>query len=163
MRRRWMLAGAVMCLMAGIVFAKPGVIVTSDGRRLEGDISERDEQYVITIRGIETTVAKTNVASVNYPEAYATEFHDRLTKLPATDVAGRIEMARDAFNRRQYGLAREALDGALKIDPNNREASDLQNTIASQMRLEQNKAGGADTRTLPNPPPSANGVERRLL
>ena len=51
-------------------------------------------------------------------------------------------------------------DSALTIDPNNREATDLQNTISSQMRLEQNKVAPPD---MPTPPPAANGVERRLL
>ena len=51
----------------------------------------------------------------------------------------------------------------MTIDPNNREATDLQNTIYSQMRLEQARTGDVNARSAPTPPPVANGVERRLL
>ena len=163
MRRRWMLAGAAMCVITASIFARPGVVVTTDGRRLEGDITETDDGYSVTIHGVQTSIAKTSVTSVDYPDAYSKDFADRLAKLEASDVSGRIELARQAFNRRQYGLARQALDSALKIDPNNREATDLQNTIYSQMRLEQGRNTGPDARALPTPPPMANGVERRIL
>jgi hypothetical protein len=163
MRRRWVVAAVGICVLAGVVFARPGVLITSDGRRIEGDITERNDQYVVNIRGVETTIPKTDVSSVTFPEDYAKDFHDRMSKLKPDDVSGRIELARDAFNRRQYGLAREALDSAMKIDPNNREAYDLQNTIDSQIRLEQGRGAPADTRPVPMPPPTAYGVERRLL
>jgi hypothetical protein len=167
MRSRWrslgLLAGAAACLLAGVVFAKNGVLVMKDGRTLEGDIGERSDQYLITMRGVETTVAKEDVASVTYPEAFNKEFENRLSKLAKDDVEGRISLARWAFERRQYGKAREALDSALAIDPNSREAVDLQNTITSQLKLESSKSAGTD-RTTPAPtPPTPPGVERRLL
>jgi hypothetical protein len=158
-----MLAGAAICVLAGSIFAKPGVLVTTDGRRLEGDITERDDDYLVTIRGVQTTINKASVTYVDYPDAYSTDFHNRLSKLEASDVSGRIALAREAFDRRQYGLARQALDSALKIDPNSREATDLQNTIYSQMRLEQNRNAPPNANTAPTPPPMANGVEKRLL
>ena len=71
----------------------------------------------VTIHGVQTSIAKASVTSVDYPDAYSKDFADRLAKLEASDVSGRVELARQAFNRRQYGLARQALDSALKIDP----------------------------------------------
>jgi len=158
-----MLLPVLIIFVAGAVFARMGVLLTTDGRKLEGDISERDDQYVVNIHGVQTTIARADAASVNYSEDYPKEFADRMAKLKPDDVPGRIALARDAFGRRQYGLARQALDSALTIDPNNREATDMENTIASQMRIEQGRNGNTDTRNAPTPPPVANGVERRLL
>jgi tetratricopeptide (TPR) repeat protein len=157
------LAAAVMLgVVVTIAPAKPGVVVTKDGRKFEGEITEKNDQVIVNIRGVDMTLAREDITSIIYPEAFNKEFEDRLAKLDKNDVAGRIALARWAFDRRQYGKAREALDSAIALDPNNREAADLQQVITSQMRLESNKAP-ADARTLPTPPPNPTGAERRFL
>jgi hypothetical protein len=144
MDRRWLVRSALIGVIGSTAFvmAKPGVVVTRDGRKLEGDVTERDNQVIINMHGVDTIMARDDVTSINIPEAFNKEFADRLAKLSDKDVAGRIALARWAFDQRQYGKAREALDSALAIDPNNREAVDLQNVITSQMKLEANKTPG---------------------
>src|SRR2546430_1333633 len=166
MRRRWVVGVLAGFVVLGVIVtfapAKPGVVVTKDGRKFEGEISEKDSQVVVSIRGVDMTLAREDVTSITYPEAFNKEFADRMAKLDKNDVAGRIALARWAFDRRQYGKAREALDSAIALDPNNREAADLQQVITSQMRLESSKGAG-DTRALPAPPPNPTGAERRFL
>ena len=164
MRWRRLICGAVACLVAGVALARPGVVVTRDGLRFEGDVNERNDQLVVTAHGVDTTIAKDNVASFTYTDEFNKEFDDRLAKLAKNDVPGRIALARWAFDKRQYGKSREALDSALQIDPNNREAYDLQNTITSQLRMEEaNTAAPTDANGMPTPPPNPTGVERRML
>ena len=93
MRRRWMLAGAAMCVITASIFARPGVVVTTDGRAgPEGDITETDDGYSVTIHGVQTSIAKASVTSVDYPDAYSKDIAVRLAKLEASDVSGRVEL-----------------------------------------------------------------------
>jgi hypothetical protein len=159
--------GMAGILLAGtVLLAKPGVIVTRDGQRLEGDISARGDDVVVSIRGIETVVPRSNIASINYAEPFEKEFQDRLAKLDAKDVKGRIDLARWAFDQKQYVAARDACEAALAIDPNNREATDLENLVRGQMRLEHVRANpAAPTRpSVEKPPrPTNNAAGARLL
>ena len=63
------------------------------------------------------------------------EFNKRKSALAAGDVGGRINLARWAFEKQEYDLAREAAQEAVTIDPRNREAQDLLRTIDAQRRL----------------------------
>src|SRR5262249_34546142 len=126
-------------------------------------VNERGGQIVVTVHGVDTTIPKENIVSFTYTDDFNKEFDQRMAKLDKNDVAGRIALARWAFDKRQYGKSREALDSALAIDPNNREAFDLENTITSQLKLEETKTAGPADRTTPTPPPNPIGVDRNLL
>src|SRR5438132_1990813 len=129
MARRWMLGGALTLLATSILLAKPGVVITRDGQRLEGEITEKTDSVVISIRGIETAVPRDNIASLTYSEPFEKQFQDRLAKLDPKDVKGRLELARWAFDQKQYSTARDACEAALAIDPNNREAVELESLV----------------------------------
>ena len=158
----------VFCSVAG---AKPAVVTTRDGQRFEGDVTESDTEVVIDIRGVKTVIPRANVGAITYPEAFEKQFRDRLAALDAKDVKGRIDLARWAMDQQQYNAARDALDSALAIDPNNREAYDLQNLVRGQQRLQQQGRAGAatapaartETAPVPLPPGAIPPGERRLL
>src|SRR5207244_5314731 len=99
MKRRWMLGAALALLAASMLFAKPGVVVTNDGQRLEGEITEKGDEVTVNIRGINTVLSRGNIASITYSEPFEKEFQDRLAKLDPKDVKGRIELARWAFDQ----------------------------------------------------------------
>jgi len=132
--------GLVICgLMALTCFGKPGVVRMLDGHRVEGDVTEGEETVTVIQRGgIRTVVQRTNIAGIDYTPTVQDEFQARLKKLAKDDVQGRIELARWAFDRHDYRLARVALDQALEIDPNNRAATDLVELIQAQKILEAN-------------------------
>src|SRR5439155_18656619 len=99
------------------------------------------KSVTVTMRGIPTTIERSHIATITYPQttSFPDAFAQRMAKLDARDVNGRLALAREAFDQREYVLARDAVESALRIDPNNSDAVALRETIQSQMRLERNK------------------------
>ena len=92
---RWRLVGGSLFLLitfsTGWLLAKQGVVTTRDGQRVEGDINEKADEVVVTSHGVNTVIARDNIASLQYSEAFEKQFQDRLAKLDPKDVNGRIE------------------------------------------------------------------------
>jgi hypothetical protein len=125
-------------LFSSVLLAKPGVVTTKDGRTYEGDVQEKDNQsVVVNIHGGETRLDRESISKIEYHDNALDQFNDRLAKLDGKDVDGRIKLARWAFDQEQYDLSRQALEQALGIDPKNKEAQDLLDTVRSQIRLQR--------------------------
>jgi hypothetical protein len=145
--------GVVVLLLCGLsaanVFAKPGVIKTTDGQTYSGEIDESNPETITVISAakIPTAVPRNRIKTIEYSADFEKKFRDRLSKLDPKDVPNRMKLAREAYDNRQYVLARDAAEQARQIDPNNPEAADLVNSINSQIRLErsqqQQPPGGA--------------------
>jgi hypothetical protein len=144
----WLLCG----LSATVVFtraasARPGVVKTTDGQTYDGEVDDKGgETVTVTVHGIVTRVERTRVASIAYPDDFQREFNDRMAAFGPRDMAGRLKLARDAFDQKQYVLARQAAESAREIDPNNPDAAALLDTITSQMRLERAKTSAETSR-----------------
>lgn len=169
-RRAWLIAlTAAAGMTASVLLAEPGIVKTRDGATYQGEIRERGDNVIITIRGVETVIPRTNVASIEQIVSFEEEFRSRLAKLDAKDVAGRIALAREAFDRRQYELSRAALENALEVDPNSAEATRLLEIVNSQIRMERSRmepAPAPETPTVTGPRPPLTGqaaIERRVL
>ena len=134
---------AVLPLLAAVALGNPGVVVTHGGQRFEGEITERNDDVVVNIHGVQTTIPRDEIASLTYSLSFEKEWAARLGKLGPTDAAGRIELARWAMQQQHYLAARDALDAALAIDPNSREANDLRNHVMGQIRLNLRRAANA--------------------
>lgn len=140
MLRRCLLIGGTTLLLATVwLSAKPGIVTLLDGSTtFQGDVTEDDTHVYITNKGgIQTKLDKRNVKPVEYVANAEEQFSKTLSRLAPKDVEGRIKLARWAYDQRQYNDARTALDAALKIDPNNRAATDLLDTVQKQIRLEK--------------------------
>ena len=126
-------------LGAATLLAKPGVVKTRDGQTYSGEIDETnpDSITVTNAAKIPTAIPRSRIASIEFSADFEKQFRDRLSKLDAKDVPGRLKLAREAYDNRQYVLARDTADEARRIDPNNAEAADLVNLINSQIRLER--------------------------
>src|SRR5262245_17678209 len=122
---RLLLLAAVGCSALSVFgpsisLGKPGVVRTREGQTYDGDVDEKDpDAVVVTVRGIETRIARNRIASINYGSGTATDFSGRLAKLAPNDVQGRLAIAREAFDQKQYTVARDAAEQARAIDPNN--------------------------------------------
>lgn len=128
--------------------AREGIVKTRDGRTIQGDVTQADNGDVsINVRGVVMNLARADIESVEYPESFDTQYQQRLDALKANDAAGRLELARWAFDNQQYERAREAAQAAIDIDPNSADAVTMLETIRVQMRLEQNRQ---------EPPPNAD-------
>jgi hypothetical protein len=135
MMRHWFLAGMGTLLFASILFARPGVVVTHSGQHFEGDIKEQAQNVTITIKGIQTTVDRSDIASLIYSQDVQQLYRRRLAALQPRDVEGRITLAKWAMDQDRPDLALDALNSAMKIDPNNRQAYDFIQLIQRQRHL----------------------------
>jgi hypothetical protein len=154
------MCGAVL-LTAGLVMftpdssrAKPGVVKTREGRTIEGDVDERPDSVVVTVRGIATTIARENVDSIEYKGSIEDQYKDKLAKLPQPPAAAdHLDLARWLLDNKAYTLAMQEVSAAQRIDPNSSEAATLETTIEGQMRLDRSpKATGTPRTTTTTPP-----------
>jgi len=136
-RRRIAIAAlAGTACLASLLFARPGVVVTHSGARYEGDVTERGDDLIVSIKGVHTTIPRGDVATLDYTGTFDDECAPRLAELHADDVEGRLALAKWAMSQRQYVAARDAIEAALVIDPNSQDAVELQTVVRSQRRLE---------------------------
>jgi hypothetical protein len=155
------LAGVVLGLLASVLFARPGVVITQSGQRFEGEIKEQPKDVTITVKGIQTTVDRSDIASLIYTEDVQKLYERRLSRLSPHDVQGRIELAQWAVEQNRSDLALNALDQAMKIDPNNAHAYDFIQLIQAQRGLQT--TSGPATRTTPRPATRTTRASSRTL
>ena len=172
--------GLTLGVSCSLLLARPGKVVTKGGQSYEGEVTESPQQgsvEVVTAKGERVKVLKGNVNRIEYaeeappdnaapppegadpaapdtpppaPGSVEEDLRNRLASLPRNDVANRIKLARAALQRREYGVARDALNQATQIDPRNQEAQDLLRTVDAQRRMDQrNPNPGAHPRTGP--------------
>lgn len=146
MMRRLFVMMLISGLFGSILLARPGAVRLTDGQVIEGDIiREEPDSVTVVIRGIETSITRDRIESIDYIESRATQFEERRKALAADDAAGHISLARWAFDNRLYSEAENLLRHVLaEVDPNNREAQDLLNLVRRQIALERRQE---------NPPP----------
>ncbi|MCC6422908.1 MAG: tetratricopeptide repeat protein [Phycisphaerales bacterium] len=168
MLRRWMM-GVAVCVLGSALWADQGVVTLKDGHKMEGDVTEKEDMVIVTIRGIQTQLKRADVQSISYIESLDKEYQQRLEKLDPKDVQGRLQLARWAFDNHRYDLARDAVEKALAIDPNNEEATTFLELIRRQSAMERNQ-GQENTRPTPSENTGGQGVrppapsaERRVL
>jgi hypothetical protein len=157
----------VVCVLAvmGVssLFAGQGIVKTRDGQTLQGEIDDKPDYVKVTIHGVVTTIPRNEVESVEMVGEAATELRARLAKLDPQDAPGRVALAREAFEHREYELAREMLEAALAIDANDPEANRMLGIVNSQLRMERTKVDPAIPRPAATRPGPMAQIERRLL
>lgn len=145
MNRRIIAAGIIVLSAATFLLAgRQGSVVTSDGQRIEGEITETRETVTVIRNGVTSVLPKDQVAEIDY-STFAERFERTLDGLAKDDVDGRLKLAREAFDQREYELAQRAVDAAMEINPVSRPARDMSRAIANQLTLEA---------TQRNPPPT---------
>jgi hypothetical protein len=155
---------ACLLLTASVLLAKQGIVKTRDGRTLEGDVTEKQDGVVISLRGIPTSIARENIDSIQYVGNIEQQYKEKLDALPKTPTAkDHLDIARWLFDNKAYELARKEVEAALLVDPNSAEATTLYTTIQSQMRLEHTRPapGGNTPGTISRantPTPAGNGA-----
>jgi hypothetical protein len=158
MKRNWIAGVTCACLLSvagtflfAVAPAQQGLLTLTDGTTYEGAIEERDTEVVITVKGVGVTVPRDQIKSIDY-STYEERFRKRLAALGVDDADGRVTLASEAVQRKELTLAQEAVSEALKIDPTNRKARELDSLIASQLQMPGNA-----TPVTPPAPTSPNG------
>lgn len=128
---------AVGLLMAGSVWARPGTVQTRQGQTLRGDIVENDGTVTVTVHGVRSQISRQDIQSIDYTQDMDQQYRQRMGKLAADDVSGRMDVARWAFSAQRYDLARDAVDSVLAVAPENEEARTFQRVIVQQFEMER--------------------------
>jgi len=171
---RWRLSALGMAALALCALAattqpsKSGVVQTLQGQTFQGVITQ-DDKFVTVMQANNTGVRldKRNIAKITYVATIDDQFNDKLSKLAADDVQGRIDLAKWASDQQRADLAVTALDQARKIDPSNQDAAVALGN--AQRQVDQNNGGGAAPAApgagAPKAAPSAKGpvVVHRLF
>ncbi|MDQ3440430.1 MAG: hypothetical protein M3478_08795, partial [Planctomycetota bacterium] len=134
---------AVLLLLAALVHAKPGIVKTTDGQSYEGDVTEEGTTVTVTSRKVPIVIQRANIQSIEYLGTLDEQFNQRIGRLDAKDANGRVTVARWAFDLGRYDLARQALESAMTLEPNNRDASAMMDSVRLQIRLERSKKDAA--------------------
>ena len=164
--------------------AKPGRVVTKDGKTYEGDVTENVQDKTVEVNSANGTKYKFSAQNLAHPIEYddsipvpvkpapATaaqpqpgqpgpamtveqEYEKRHSVLAANDVEGRIRLSRWALGRQQYDLAHDAAQEVLDIDKRNADAQELIRTIDAQRKLDRKTGTGATGQ--PTSPARATG------
>jgi hypothetical protein len=149
-RRLWWTAASAciaLGLSASLLVARPGVVRTRDGKTLEGDIEEKPDQVLVTIKNIRTAINRDNVeGQVEYFDNTEARYQDKVSKLPAKpSPADHLALARWCFDVKLYDQALAEIDKARRIDPNNADAGTLEQTVLAQRRIEKARAANTGT------------------
>jgi hypothetical protein len=136
---------AVLLLIAALLHAKPGIVKTNDGHTYEGDVTETGTAVTVKTRNVPITIQRADIESIEYLGTLDEQYAQRMARLDAKDVNGRVTVARWAFDQGRYDLARNALESALTLEPNNREANQMLDSVRVQIRLERAKRDAATT------------------
>ncbi len=147
MTRRSMLGGiAAIGIMASVLWARPGVVKTKDGRTIEGDIIEsvdKPDQITVSAHGAQLSIERSNIASLDYTGNVEDEYKRRLAKLGANATAAdHLTLASWLFNQKAYDQARIEATAAKKINPQDPNADALIVTINRQQLLDRTQATG---------------------
>ncbi len=127
-------------LLGGSVWAKPGVVKTRDGS-FSGDVSEAEEgKVIVTVGKIPMIISRGDVISIQYVDSPEEQFAKRLADLKPQDARGRLDLATWAMQQRLYKQANQAVEAAISINPNSKEAIDLQTSIRAQQDMDRLKS-----------------------
>ncbi|HEV8293568.1 MAG TPA: hypothetical protein VGP94_16655, partial [Tepidisphaeraceae bacterium] len=141
---RSFLATFILCLLCTSLLARPGTILTKDGRSIDGDITDKGaEGATITTRAGQITIRADEIAEIQYGGSIKEAYEKRLAALPK-DAGARahIDLARWLYENKEYELARKELDTALSIEPTNEDAMVLRQTVDRTMLLEKRPGTG---------------------
>lgn len=136
MRTVRLIALCLAQIAASAALAERGVVKATNGLSYEGDLQETPTQIIIKRNKTEVRVERADVLSIHYLSGDAEEINREWNRLKKDDAPGRVALATQACERGQYELARSIVTEAMSIDPNNREAVELQEIIRRQVVME---------------------------
>src|SRR5688500_11268749 len=149
---------ALLLVLAALLHAKPGVVKTTDGQTYEGDVTEEGTTVTVKTRKVPIVIQRANIQAIEYLGTLDEQFNQRIARLDAKDANGRVTVARWAFDQGRYDLARQALESALTLEPNNRDANAMMDSVRLQIRLERAKQAATRKAELATSPTTGPAV-----
>jgi len=140
MLRSWMLGGVFAAVLASASASWGGIVLTRDGRTIEGEVSEQGDQVIIDRHGMRVVLDRTEVKSISNSGSVLEEYTRRHEKLSPGDIRGRIELARWLLEKKEYDLAREVLAEARRFSMRNADVIAMQQSVDRQQELDELQA-----------------------
>ncbi|HEX5243216.1 MAG TPA: hypothetical protein VFW23_08110 [Tepidisphaeraceae bacterium] len=142
MKLQWIVGVCVVALLGSVVLARQGMVVTQDNQRYTGDVVEQATSVNIVQpdpKGGKRTVTinKGNIKDIVYADQVAEQVRKSVAKLDRRDANGRVSLAEFARDNGAYDVARDVLEEALKIEPDNKRAKDDLEFVDAQIRLQR--------------------------
>ena len=142
MKLQWIVGVCVVAMLGSVVLARQGMVVTQDGQRYTGDVVEQATSVNIVQpdpKGGKRTVTinKGNIKDIVYADQVAEQVKKSVAKLGRRDADGRVSLAEFARDNGAYDVARDVLEEALKIEPDNKRAKDDLESVDAQIRLQR--------------------------
>lgn len=150
------LVGAVLC-QAHRLPAERGTVITKDGRKIPGDITQDDGQVRVNRQGIVIILGKDEVAEIRTAEAMRADYRTKLEKLAADDLAGHIDLAVWCRDHGLFDEAAERCEYVLDKDAANVNAKLLLRSLQRRARESKRKPRAAAT-TKPTESPYRAGL-----
>jgi len=120
MTMRHLLAISVLFLFAGS--ASADVLHLTDGKTLEGLVTDEGSRYTVVDRDAKYVVPKSRVESVESKKSFMDEYEERLAALPVDDPEAIFEFGRWLEDHEWPTRARRAYEEVLVLDPEHRGA-----------------------------------------
>lgn len=114
---------ALATAFAGPVYAD--IVYLKDGRKLEGEVTEKDGQVLLKMRYGSIYLKSSQILRVERKETDRQKLVKAREKLGPKDVDGRIKLAVKFYKRKDTVQARELLREVWKIEPGHKEAVEL--------------------------------------
>jgi hypothetical protein len=149
-----------LCLGAPLALAKPGTVKLKDGRTINGDITETDQEVRVATKAGSIVFRRDDLTDVSYSNLKE-QYQTRLAAMINPTPKGHFDLARWLFENKEYELARTELDKALLLDPNYADAVVLRQTVEQTMIW--NRKGPATAAAVQRKSPATRPAERRML
>lgn len=146
-RSTWALAaiGLVIANFAAVAAAEQAIITTTDGNQIEGElISEDDEQVVIRISGIRTTLPRDRVASIEIQPSIEEVYRERRAELDDDDLDGRYDLAYDLYRQNALDLALRELADMVERFPDSERVIRLQRVVEQRREMLEQRESETD-------------------
>jgi hypothetical protein len=154
MRRRWCIGACVLLGLAAVSLARQGVVTTISDQRYIGDIdASAPDTVVVMSHGVQITIDRPDVQSIEYLDQLDQEYHDRMAKLGPADIPGRLVIARWAMDLGRLDLALSAVDQAVLIGPTDKDALALRTSIVQEIANQHPTSRPAEPQTPAVMPP----------
>lgn len=131
------------------------IVTLHSGRQITGFLVERtDEHVVIRINSIDTTFPRNRIARISILPPVEERYRQFRAAVDDDDVRARLALVEWLRARRAYVLALDELNGILKIEPGNPDATTLHEWISAHLELaskQQDKQ--RETTATPRPTP----------
>lgn len=138
----WIVGGILVLCLSSLLFARYGVVVTIDGKRIEGEITDKGTDYEVLTRDkanpaklVPAKLGKGAVKDIIYSDQVADQVKQQLATLPKNDVAGRLTLANYAKDNGAWDAAKDVLDEAKVIEPNNKDVNAMLETVNARVHL----------------------------